>query len=325
MTSSGHVHSTALRFPAVLPAGDVSAKKVSGPTLGDRFFEAYKRFCYRALGRRFDLTPRPHLLLRLRQAGYAMTPGLFEAMLVVTTLIAWITADLLMSALLIAVVHARLWFIEAIILSGVTALATAAAFPFVLGARINNRKNLTERELPFSLSELAVLASIGLSPIELVRRMSQRPHDQAMTGEFKRVVYKADMQGRDLITALSETAKESPSSMIRQTFWDLASMMHQGGDLDAYLRAQSEDVLVHRRASQKQFIDQLGTYADIYITVVLIGIMFVGVGIFLLDSFGMTAGGISAGALLQLLAYGFVPLVVVTLGIILSSAHQRHE
>lgn len=327
MTSTGHVSSLALGFPSAEPTIQPGFRK-QGPAESDpskRVLELYKRICYRLLGSRLDATPKPHLALRLRQAAIPVTPGLFEAMQIVTTLGAWIVGGVLLGLLLAIGVRSPLWPIEAAILAGITALATAGAFPFVLTARINNRKSLSERELPFSLSELAVLASIGLSPIELVRRMSSRSHDKAMTAEFKRVVYKADMQGRDLITALSETAKESPSSIIRQTFWDLASMIHQGGDLDAYLRNQSEEVLAYHRAGQKKFIDQLGTYADIYITVVLIGIMFVGVGIFLLDSFGMTAGPLTASALLEVLAYGFVPLIVVVLGILLSSAHQRHE
>jgi hypothetical protein len=60
-----------------------------------------------------------------------------------------------------------------------------------------------------------------------------------------------------------------------------------------------------------------------YVTVVLIGVMFLGVGAFLMDAFGTTAGGLPASALLKILTYGLIPLIVFMLGLILATAHQK--
>lgn len=210
-----------------------------------------------------------------------------------------------------------------VIVGAVAGLASWTAFPFVLKSRVQNRSQAIDAELPFALSELSVLAGIGLSPIVLIRRMAGRPHDPATTAEFRRIVAMVDTEGRDLTSAMSEVARSNPSEALRTTLWDMANLMHQGGDLESYLRGQSETVLEEVRASQKGFTDQLGTYSDMYITLVLMGVMFLAVGAFMIDAFQSTAGPLTASGLLQLLTFGFVPLTVLVLGLVLSSAHGR--
>jgi pilus assembly protein TadC len=296
-----------------MPGGDALSELV----------ESYKLACYRFVGRHLETARDEDLSNKLAQSGLAESAGHFRALILVSALAAALVALPLLELVLTFAFGLDHPLIVASALALLVGGLVAAAFPFVLSARVENRRGKLEAELPFSLSELAVLASIGLSPIELIRRMAQRDHDAAMTSEFRRVAYKADMQGMDLITALAETAKESASPMVRQVLWDFANMIHQGGDLDAYLRQQSDEVLEHKRVVQKQFIDKLGTYSDIYITVVLIGIIFVSVGVFLLDAFSMTAGGLGADTLLLLLTFGVVPVVTIVLAILLGTAHQK--
>ena len=155
--------------------------------------------------------------------------------------------------------------------------------------------------------------------------MAQRDHDPGMTSEFKRVIYKVDIQGEDLITALAETAKESPSTSVRESFWDLANMIHQGGDLDEYLRNKSDDVLKLKRLVQKAFIERLSTFLDMYVSLVLVGVLMIAVGAFLLNSLGQTAAGLDSNELLLVLTFGLVPLAVIMTVIMISIAYARAE
>lgn len=310
-------HATNLGVPIAVAKTAAKEKR----DVSKAFIEWYKTTCYRHIGAKMDQTPDPTFALKLKQAGYGLTPGMYRAVRITTVAFGAVLGGLFASLLFVVAFDAA-WFMP-LALAVLVGVSTYAAFPFAVSTRISNRTVRLERELPFSLSELAVLSSIGLSPIEIMRRMARRGHDPAMTGEFRRVVHKTDLQGKDIVTALAETAKESPSKSIRDTFWDLANMIHQGGSLDEYLRSQSDKVLDLKRAGQKQFIDRLSTYADMYVTLVLIGVMFLGVGAFLMDAFGTSAGGLSASAVLQLLTYGLVPLIVIVLGLILSTAQQK--
>jgi archaeal flagellar protein FlaJ len=306
------------------PAGEVSPDPGAPPV--DPFVAKYRTFCYRLFGARFEEPDDTSALAeRLQRAGLNSTPGMHNAVVAVTTVFAAVGMTAVALLLFLVLLHNPLWFEYVAIMAVIGAAATYGGFQFLLSSRIANRKDQLDRELPFTLSELSVLASTGTSPIRLVRRMAQRDHDPAMTGEFRRVVYKTDVQGKDLITALAETAKESPSLSVRESFWDLANMIHQGGNLDEYLRNKSDDVLKLRRLVQKEFIERLTTFLDMYVSLVLVGVLMIAVGAFLLNALGSTAVGLNANELLLILTFGIVPMAVAMTIILISIAYARSE
>jgi flagellar protein FlaJ len=309
-------------------ASVASAEPGTQPTIqaASPFVAKYSTFCYRLLGQRFDSGEgQESITERLQRAGMNVTPGMHYAVETVTAAIA-AAVGLGISLLLFDVVlHSPTWYLYVLLITAIAVGATIGGFNFLLSSRIANRKDELERELPFTLSELSVLASTGSSPIRLVRRMAARDHDPAMTAEFRRIVYKTDVQGKDLITALSETAKESPSTSVREAFWDLANMIHQGGSLDEYLRAKSDDVLKLRRLVQEEFIERLTTFLDMYVSLVLVGVLMIAVAAFLINALGSTAAGLNANELLLLLTFGLVPVSVAMTIILISIAYARAE
>jgi len=290
------------------------------------FNKTYGSFCYRLVGRRSDESGGSEILAdRLKQAGMDITPGMYQAETTITTIFGVIATTALSFLLFDIVLKTSNWYLYVLLIAGITFGAILTGFRSVVSSRITNRKEELDRELPFTLSELSVLASTGMSPIQLVRRMANRDHDQAMTLEFKRVVYRTDIEGKDLITALAETAKQSPSQMVRESFWDLANMIHQGGNLDEYLRSKSDDVLKLKRIEQKEFIERLSTFLDMYVSLVLVGVLMIAVGAFLINALGTTAAGLNADELLLLLTFGLVPVAVAMTVIMISIAYARAE
>jgi archaeal flagellar protein FlaJ len=315
--------STTVKSAVVSPtgSGDEKAPKPASP-----FVSKYRTFCYGFLGERFDSREGQEAITeRLQRAGMTITPGMHYSVEIVTSLIAAATGFVISLLLFYEALHNPIWYLFVLVITVVAVGATVGGFNFLLSSRIANRKDELERELPFTLSELSVLASTGTSPIRLVRRMAARDHDAAMTAEFKRVVYKTDIQGKDLITALAETAKESASPSVRESFWDLANMIHQGGSLDEYLRNKSDDVMKLRRSVQEEFIERLTTFLDMYVSLVLTGILLLAVAAFLINALGSTAGGLNADELLLLLTFGLVPVSVAMTIILISIAYARAE
>ena len=133
-----------------------------------------------------------------------------------------------------------------------------------------------------------------------------------------------DIEGKDLISAISEGARESPSLGFRETLWDLANMIHQGGDLDEYLD-KADDVMRIKRENQKAFIEKLGTYSDMYITLVLIGILFISIGAFLMNAMDYSMAGFTADTLLLVLTWGLIPVSILVFTILISSAYTQVE
>jgi flagellar protein FlaJ len=316
---------------AATASATTAAPSRGGPTppqarapLGIR--QRYREFCYRVFGARIDVRGKPDPLTdKLKQAGMNETAGMHRGIVYMTTIIAGVVVLAVSLVLFLGIIRVPLWFAYVAVVTAVGVGVVPAAFRFLISSNISNRKGQLERELPFTLSELSVLASTGMSPIDLVRRIARRDHDPALTAEFKKVIYKTDIQGKDLITALGETAKESPSNSVRETLWDLANMIHQGGSLDEYLRTKSEDVLKLKRGAQREFVERLNTFVDMYISLVLISVLMIGVGAFLINAFNSTALGLDANALLLVLTFGLVPLAVVMTTILVGIAYARSE
>lgn len=289
-----------------------------------KFFRSYSSFSYRLLGRRFESSRNEKLESRLRMANMAMTPAVYHSMQVLTALASFCVA-FIVGMLLLPWIVGDEFLLWTFVIAGAACLAFLMVLPMGISMRISNRKAMIDHELPFTLSELSILASTGLSPVEVFRRMSKRKVNEAMSGEFKRIVFKIDVEGKDIITSLGEAAKESPSNAFRETLWDLSNMIHQGGDLDQYLRIKADDIMNLKRAIQKEFIDKLTTLSDVYVSLVLIGVLFIAIAAFLIDALGSSFGGMDAETLLLTLTYFIIPVAVVAVAMIVKSAYAKAE
>ncbi len=303
-------------------AEPATATKPRPPDLAAR----YRAFCFHLLGKRMERSVGSEVLAeRLKRAGMNVSSAVYRAMLLVSALIAGAATAGVAFLLFREALRDPQWYLYVGLLAAVGVGSVAAGFRFLVDSRIANRKEQLDRELPFSLSELSVLASTGTSPIRLIRHMARRDHDPALTATFREIAYKTDVQGKDLISALAETAKESPSTSVRDTLWDLGNMIHQGGNLDEYLRSKSDAVLNLKRLVQKEFIERLSTFLDMYVSLVLVGVLMIAVAAFLLNALGSTAGPLDANDLLLLLTFGLVPVAVAMTILLVSVAYARAE
>jgi flagellar protein FlaJ len=287
--------------------------------LRDRYFE----FCYILYGKRLDAqASRALMALKLKQADAAMTPGLYISVVTISGLLATGAAGAAFTALF-AILGPADWWLYALVLTGIAAGVSFGFYPLTLTMRASTKRTEVEAELPFTLSELSILASTGIPPIEIMRRMSSRDINPHMRNEFRKVIYKVDIDGKDLVTALGETARETPSQHLRETLWDFSNMIHSGGNVAAYLRNKADDALKLKRALQKEYIDKLTGYAEMYVSLVLVAVLMVGVMAFLMDAMGTDAGGLNAAALLTLMAYGIVPLSTFVTIFLVSMSQEK--
>jgi len=154
--------------------------------------------------------------------------------------------------------------------------------------------------------------------------MAAEKDKTALNLEFRKIIFKIDIEGKDIISSLGETARETPSDIFREALWDLGNMIHQGGDLDLYLRQKADATMQLRRDIQKEFIEKLGTYSELYISLVLVGTLFLGIGVFLIDALGSSVGGLNSETLLLFLSYLLIPASVISVNVIVSMAYSKN-
>jgi len=284
----------------------------------------YKSLCYQLVGKQVLKNKKlEYIGDQLIKADMKLTPAVYLSLIIVTGILTLLVSLLSFTIIFHFIIQSSSWMLYVFILTAITTTIAFVFLPFVVSSRVSTRRVSIERELPFTLSELSILASTGLTPIRIFRSMIHRNENTAMNIEFKKIIYKVDIDGKDIITAVSDIAKETPSPTFREVLWDIGNMIHQGGDLDVYLRNRADTTMQLKRDLQKEFTEKLGMYAEIYLTLVLIGVLFIAIAAFILDAMGSNIGGLSPDTLLLFLSFGLIPIAVIVINVLVSMAYSK--
>ena len=300
-------------------------KKIEKSDFFKKIIKKYKVFCYRTFGSQFKGKDKYQSLDdQLRMADMDYTADIFLSTMLFTGIIVTTISFFVYLLFFNFIFSSESWFLYVIILTLINSSFSFGMFFILLKMKISNRKMQIDQEIPFTLSELSVLASTGLTPIKIVRHIAKRKDaNKTMTNEFKKIVHKIDVEGKDIVTAMSETATETTSQQFREGLWDKTNMIHQGGDLDEYLRQKADQTMQLRRDVQKTFTEKIASYSEMYVSLVLVGVLFLGIAAFLMNVMSITMGPIDAEGLLLLLAYGLIPIAAFIVNVIISTAYSR--
>ena len=265
------------------------------------FIDRYLKFCYR-LGKRLDKKPKTSLQMKLSRANITdISTGTFLAVEIITTVIsaagAFILTFILFHSLFIS-----------LSVSGLTALSAFGSFPLLLHVRTYNRMVNINRELPYALSHMSIMAGTGATPLKAIEEIATSDYGD-VSSEFRKMLYKTNVQGEDAVSALDHLAKVTPSPVFRELCLDLANIIHTGGGLSDYLENKSAHLLEERRRIEKQFADSLSIYAESYVGGILMLVILGIVGVITAGVLGLTPFGLPIKTIFDLFIYGVVPAV----------------
>ncbi|AFK18747.1 secretion system protein [Haloferax mediterranei ATCC 33500] len=123
------------------------------------------------------------------------------------------------------------------------------------------------------------------------------------------VVRDMDAFGTDVITALQSMSTSTPSPSLEEFGENLASVLGSGRNLSAFLREQYERFQEQAEAQQQQYLELLSTFAEVYVTVLVAGPLFlitilVVIGLVLTDT--LTIIRVIGYVAIPLASFGFV-------------------
>ena len=290
--------------------------------------EGSQSMAYSLLGNRtgWFLPLFKDLDVRLHQSGLKVA---FKAYVSLT-----IFATLIVSVVALAVVPCLLFlFFSVPFLPAVLFGVGGSLFAFVFSIlafycypiyRADTLKRDLEDELPFTTGYMAILASAGVSPERIFYSMSNLDVHLAATYEAKDVIRDVNLFGSDIISALEETSKRTPSQRFRETIEGLITTIHSGGNLAAYLRQKSKEYMRLKRISLKKYSDDLSMLSEVYVTLLLTGPLFF---VIMLVVMAMLGGGgfgiLSPDLMLQLLTYVGIPLGALAFLVILDAVSPK--
>ncbi|MEM0129742.1 MAG: type II secretion system F family protein, partial [Thermoplasmata archaeon] len=215
------------------------------------------------------------------------------------------------------------------------ALAAGVALPAAAGAgawasvvrlpreRALARRRRIDRELPVALPFLAAIALAEPSPEAIVRELAESDLAPEIRREALWVVRDTDLLGKDILTALRDGGRRTPSPALRDLFQGIVTTEEGGGDLRAYLFAAADRSEREAAARLPGQMDRLAAAAESFVTVAVAFPLFLGI---LLAVFAMIGGG-SGGtvSLLWLTVLGIVPAAEIGFALLFARSAEGGE
>lgn len=128
------------------------------------------------------------------------------------------------------------------------------------------RRNL-DTNLPYALNFLAAMAAAGVLPSEAFGALAKQQVYGEAAERAKGIYRDTRLFGKDLVTALRDAARRSPSRAFSELLHGAVSTVTSGGDLRAYLLAKAEQFSTENRRRQRAFLESLGVMAESYVVV----------------------------------------------------------
>ncbi len=124
-------------------------------------------------------------------------------------------------------------------------------------------------ELPFATINMAAIASSMMSPERIFTILILTGEYPALKKEFTKMINEINLYGYDLVSALKNTAKNSPSKELSELLNGLATTITSGGDLSEFFDERAQSLLFNYRITQERESRTAETFMDIYISILI--------------------------------------------------------
>lgn len=187
------------------------------------------------------------------------------------------------------------------------AVATHELRWWLLGQRVAARRRRIEATLPRVVAFMYALSRSGMPLPRMLRLLSEnRGVYGAAATELGVAVREIDTAGRDPITALAAVGERTPSPELAELTENLANVLTSGQSLSSYLQSEHDRYREAAATEQQQHLDLLSMYAEGYVTVLVVGPLFV---ITTLTVVGLVVTETLTA--LRIITFGILPLATV--------------
>ncbi|MCK9568227.1 type II secretion system F family protein [Candidatus Pacearchaeota archaeon] len=134
------------------------------------------------------------------------------------------------------------------------------------------RKSLEDKlnnELPFATIHMAAISGSHIEPTKIFKIVAMTGEYPRLEKEFNKLLNEINVYGYDLVTALKDSAVNSPSQKLADLFNGLATTITSGGDLYDFFDKRAQTLLFEYRLDREKQTKSAETFMDIYISVVI--------------------------------------------------------
>jgi flagellar protein FlaJ len=275
---------------------------------------------------RFFLPLFKDLNEHMRKAKMRISFKAYVSLAVLTSFTIFISAMVATFALTVLILKQS--FVIAVLLSiGISLLASAStiigfyAYPIY---RADSLRRKLEDELPFTTGYMAILAATGVQPDRMFHSLAKLKTSLATSIEAKEIVRNVKLFGFDMISALKNASKNTPSKDFRELLEGFIATIHSGGDLASYLRDKSMQYMKLNKIKLRKFSDTLSMLSEFYVTLMIVGPLLFIIMLSVIAMLGGSDFGILNPALmLHLITYIAIPVGSLVFLIILDAISPK--
>jgi flagellar protein FlaJ len=145
-------------------------------------------------------------------------------------------------------------------------LGTYAGFLYYPGIKAWERKGRIDEDLPYAISYISAMASIGVYPFSIFKKLAGAEETYGeVSKELKLLVRDVELLGFDLITALKKLVATTPSTNMRAFLQGAVTTTLSGGDMGSYFVKTAQEYMEERRKRYQDFIQTLELFAEFYV------------------------------------------------------------
>lgn len=168
--------------------------------------------------------------------------------------------------------------------------------------------------LSYALNFVSAMSSAGVTPTEIFKSLSKQTIYGEVQSEAAWIYRDVAVLGKDILTAVRENMKRTPSERFKEFLQGLIVTVTSGGSLKRYFSAKAQQYMVENRQRQKQTIESLGIMAESYVTAAVAGILLLFIVIPLMM---IISGDTSQMIFLYVIVFLIVPLIHVGFGFVI--------
>lgn len=169
------------------------------------------------------------------------------------------------------------------------------------------RRRDLESHLPYALNFLAALAAAGVVPDELFGALGKQPVYGQVAREASMIHRDTKLFSKDMVRALSDAAKRSPSQQFEEFLTGAVSTITSGGNLKTYFLTKAEHFTAENHRKQKAFLESMGVMAESYVVVAAAAPLFLIVILSVLML--LSSGDTDPAFFLNLIILGALPVI----------------
>jgi flagellar protein FlaJ len=214
------------------------------------------------------------------------------------------------------------YFVGTIALFGIPIVVIVAIMIYSLGiampsSAISKRRKNIDTRLPMALAYIATMASADVPVENIMYELGRSPQYGEVAKEARTISASSRLFGNDIVTALREEAKYSPSLKFAEFLSGITSTVTSGGNLKDYFTMKAKQFQSELSTLIKQNSESVGVLAESYVTV---GVAFPLMMIVILGI--LAAISSSAGAVvtvLYLIVLMMVPMITFVFAFLIQS------